>query len=482
MQYLLLAHLGAANLVVDRLCRLSETDHTQARTAGNAAITMAHAELTASREFSEALDALNMDDNARFLYDNAQKSMHLAQTRLNASTIQSPPSPGPEISDEAYACLNIIADAARLEYHANQVRATPNQRAMVLHSQSADALINDIQYNADSILDADGNPAQPTDDTQHLHDAAYNSLRDAITGYTRMTQARRQRATPIKSNTISRMPGQDQIDQLIEEFRNSDQPVMITTARLQPSTLGQKSTIMPIIVFDSGLTIHCKAIAEEYPPETPAEIVQQHMGVCSQFISSGLTQGFLEVHEAQTIQRHALAIYQASQAELHDIPMASIQDFVDQLVEHDISPTSIREMIAAMANSQNELVSYLLTTISIPTATTPQQARHIMDAAQAQGLHPATLHAVAAALDITPDVYEIPDMPYGIPDLNNIMAAGHNTALPRIAIYQAAAALGFDADYLDHASNHPDPQPGSAAPAPQPFQSPLIVPGQRPLA
>ena len=482
MQYLLLVHLGAANLVVDRLCRLSETDHTQARTAGNAAITMARSELTASRAFSEDLDALNMDDNARFLYDNAQQSIHLAQTRLDASSKQPPPLPSPEISDEAYACLNIVADAARLEYHANQLRGTPNQRAMVLHSQSADALINDIQYNADSILDADGNLEEPQDDNQHLYDAAYNALRDAITGYTRMTQARRQRATPTKSNTISRMPGQDQIDQLIEAFRNSDQPVMITTARLQPSALGQQSTIMPLIVFDSGLTIHCKAIAEEYPPETPAELVQQHMGVCSQFISSGLAQGFLQVHEAQTIQRHALAIYQASQAELHNIPLASIQDFVDQLVEHAISPTSIREMIAAMANSQNELVNYLLTTISIPTATTPQQAQHIMATAQAQGLHPATLHAIAAALDITPDVYEVPDIPYGIPDLNNIMTAGNNTALPRTAIYQAAAALGFDADYLAQASNDLHPQPGSSAPAPQTFQSPLIVPGQRPLA
>ena len=480
MQYLLLAHLGAANLVVDRLCRLSETDSTSARIAGNAAITMAHAELAASLDFAETLDTLNMDDNARFLYENAQQSMHLATARINDSDQHASPQPSPTLTDEASTCLNIVADAARLDYHANQLRTTPNQNAMVLHSQSADALINDIQYYAESILDADGNPIQPGDDTKHLYNAAGKALQDAITGYTRMIGARRQRATLTKSNTISKMPGQDQIDQLMEEFRNSEQPVMITTARLQPTELGQPSSVMPLIVFDSGLNIHCKAIAEQYPPETPAELVQQHVGVCSQFISNGIAQGFLQVHEAQTIQRHALAIYQAAQAELHNTPLDSIQAFVDKLVDQGISPTSIHEMIVAMAHSQNELVNYLLSTLSIPPATTPQQAQIIMATAQAQGLHPATMQAVAAALDVTPEVYDISAVPYGLDDLNNIMVAGQSSALPRMAIYQAAASLGFDADYLAQASNNFDQQPET--PTPQPFQSPLIVPSHNLLA
>ena len=484
MQYLLLAHLGAANLVVDRLCRISEADRTHSRNSGNAAMAMAQNELVASREFSTAIHQVHLDDNARFLYDSAQISLQLAEARLNSSTEGVPFNPPSRITEETNACLNIVADAARLDYHATQMRGTPNHHAMVLHSQSADSLITDIHFYAETVLDPDGQPIQPDDDSKHLFEAAYNALREAITGYTRMIQARRQLATATKSRTIANMTGQDQIDRLIDEYRTSDQVISITTARLQPAMAGAPTTVVPIIVFESALTIHCKTIAEEYPPDTPVELVQQHVANCSEFIQASLDQGYIQANEAQTIQRHTLAIHQAAQAGLHETPISAIQDFVDELVAKRISPSSIHEMIMAMANSQGDLVNYLLSNISIPPATTADQSHHIMAAALTQGLHPATLRAIAAVLDVDPDGPDaIPDSPYGSEDLKNILEAGNAAAMPPIAFYRAAAAAGFDADQLSDAVRFNESHNRSRRePAPPTFQSPLIVPGHSSLA
>lgn len=472
----ILVYTGAIANLTDRLCRIAQAPD-QNEDARDAALALATQEQMGTRLHLDDVRNLQMDDDTRFAFNNTKEALATAETRLKAVKDATPHRTIHSIDPAAKAALNIIANAARIEHHAAQLRASPNDAVCVAHAEAAESTIADIHDDAahfQSIDPTDPNVVAPG--FLPLHTAAMSALQTALLALRSINHTRRHRANVSKSPRIAQLPGQEQIDRLIEEFRDSDQPLTINCARLGPTPLGQDPTLLPIIVFDHQLTIHCKVIAEAYQPGVPADLAHAHALSAAQYATNALQQGFIDQNEATTINRHAATILQAVNASIHDVSISALQQYIDDLHRSGISPTTIRQTIVAIADSQTELISYFLTVIKTPDQVTPAQAEAVVQAAVAAGVHPTTIAAIVETIDGDPDDLGVEYFEYERQHLNDMIAAADHAGIGDLATIRAANQAGFEApDIFAALQDRGEPQP--AQPAQPSYASPLLLPG-----
>ena len=470
---IMLCQLGATSHVVNRLLTISEQDNSPTRDCGNLAATVAWHEITDSRNFLRTIEPSILNSENRFLYDTAATALQMSENRLNSSRSVQPFQIVPEVSPELGAFIAIVADATRIEYHAQQLRATPNPTALRLHSNTIDELVSMLNRYAALFLDSDEPPTELPEPHLPLFHAAHSSMNTAITSFRTIIATRRERADVTKTTTIANLPGQTQIDQLIQTFRNSVQPVMVTVARLQPSVIGRSQPLVPIIVYDYDLTITCKMLAEAYAPGTPTELVEQHIIAAQQYAIHLSNQGAANA-EALFIQQSCEVLQQAMQTFLHDVSIAQLQSFCDTLFQNGVSPTSIRDLINSITQRHRELTSYLFGYLQIPPSATAEQAQDVLNAAGKTGLHPTTVRAIANLLDADPTELQLPANDYGNQHLETIISAADTSLIPYHNMLQTLVELGFNpnniAGMIPQLAHFTMPPP--AEPAPH-----LLLPG-----
>ena len=384
---------------VDRVCRLAEQARHDQGDANIAAglIRFAELDIERTRRVLKSDQRDDMDDIQRTLAGSALEDITTGEARVESARTATGTRPTSREPEESTGLLGELAAlTGEMEHHRNQTANGTGRRMQMAHARAATECHEMLAHTAAAIA---AESHQRSGRELAVLNQMGTAIRNASLDYEETMSMRREMAELQISPELEAIRESDLV-RLADEFRKTDEPVAMV-----PATQGgdREDRMTLIILYDDEEYIRVKEAGEQYPPGTAAETAEEHARYMLD-AATAMTEQPRDENDliaGQLMMQQCIRTHNLAARGMHCADLNEVADALEKAGEDAaIGKSGRRSMGASLAADPDTTRSILGPDPA--KLVSHEQAKAIMDAAEAAGVELGTVLELAELLGVNP--------------------------------------------------------------------------------